>query len=82
MKKLLARLDDKGYVRRDRSQMTHRFAAAVSRDELIGRRLQGLADSLCDGSGMPLLMHLLKTENFTAIQRRQLHEMVEEHRGV
>src|SRR5262245_64603041 len=47
VQKLLERLEAKGYVRRDRSQSVHVFAATVGRDDLLGRRLQTLAEQLC-----------------------------------
>src|SRR3954447_26448818 len=55
VQKLLERLEDKGWVGRDRDGAAHVFAAAVGRDELIGRRLQAVAEQLCGGSLTPLL---------------------------
>src|SRR5262249_8558273 len=55
VQKLLERLEDKGHVTRDRRPAVHVFAAAVGRDELIGRRLQEVAEKLCGGSWTPLL---------------------------
>src|SRR5207253_2491412 len=60
VQKLLERLESDGYVLRDRTASVHVFAAAVSRDELIGRRLRSLADKLCGGSLTPLLSQLLQ----------------------
>ena len=58
MQKLLERLEDKGFVRRDRSEFVHTFTAAIDRDELIGRRLAAMADKLCGGSMVPILSQL------------------------
>ena len=44
VQKLLERLETKGYVSRNRKASVHVFAAAVAKDELIGRRLQSLAE--------------------------------------
>lgn len=74
VKKLLARLEHKACVERDRSATAHLFNAKISQDELIGRRLQAVADNLCGGSRTPLLMHLLRTERLTAKQRQQLRD--------
>ena len=49
VQKLLDRMEAKGYVRRDRSLYVHLFEAVLGRDELIGRRLRSLAETLCDG---------------------------------
>src|SRR4051794_9287004 len=55
VQKLLDRLEAKGFVRRDRGGSVHVFEASVGRDELIGRRLRAVADTLCGGSLTPLL---------------------------
>src|SRR5262245_30159358 len=56
VQKLLARLEVKGYVRHVRKQGVLIFTAAVTREELIGRRLRNMADKLCGGSLTPLMM--------------------------
>ena len=43
---LLERLEAKGYVRRDRSSFAHVFSAAIERSDLIGQRLQALAEKM------------------------------------
>src|SRR4051812_4513040 len=55
VQKLLERLEGKGFVARDRAAPAHVFRAAVAREELIGRRLQDVAEKLCGGSLTPLL---------------------------
>ena len=78
VQKLLERLETKGYVRRNRSASVHVFAAAVAKDELIGRRLQTLAEKLCGGSMTPLLSHLLQTRTLTAEERKSLRTLIDE----
>src|SRR5579864_6317104 len=53
VQKLLERLEVKGCVLRDRSPSVHVFSAAIDRDDLIGRRLQAMAEKLCGGSLTP-----------------------------
>src|SRR4051812_29503110 len=60
VQKLLERLEGKECVTRDRGPAVHRFAARLERDELIGRRLQAVAEKLCGGSWTPLLTHLVQ----------------------
>ncbi len=79
VKKLLARLEEKKCVKKDRRQIPHKFAAIISRDDLVGRRLRTLADHLCDGSAAPLLMHLLEGKGISANQQRELRELIEEY---
>lgn len=78
VKKLLARLEKKKFVSRDRQQIAHQFQATISRDDLLGIRLQGLADNLCGGSQTPLLMQLLNTEDVDAQQRLQLRDLIQD----
>src|SRR5688500_7475418 len=58
VQKLLDRLVGKQLVTRDRSGPAHVFTAAIAREDLIGRRLQDVAEKLCGGSLTPLLTHL------------------------
>jgi BlaI family penicillinase repressor len=81
VQKLLERLEQKGYVRRDRSAMAHKFAAVVGRDALIGRRLREMAEKLCGGSLAPLLTHLLRAERLSAAERRELRALMDEQTG-
>lgn len=78
VKKLLGRLEAKGYVGRDRRSAAHVFAARVDRDQLVGLRLQALAENLCGGSRVPLLMHLLQTTRLTREERRELDSLLDE----
>ena len=50
---LLYRLEEKGYVTADRAGSAHIFSQSVSRDSLLGRRLEELASKLCDGAAGP-----------------------------
>jgi predicted transcriptional regulator len=76
VQKLLDRLESKGFVERDRGGPVHRFAAAINRDELIGRRLRAVADSLCGGSLSPLLTHLVEGRGLSDAERRELHSLI------
>ena len=78
VQKLLDRMEAKGYVRRDRTLYVHVFTAVLDRDELIGRRLRSLAETLCDGSLTPLLTHLARAKDLTDEDRMALRAMIEE----
>ena len=60
VQKLLQRLEDKGYVARDRSLFVHLFSAAISRQTYAGQQLESLADKLTAGSFAPLITHLVE----------------------
>jgi predicted transcriptional regulator len=78
IQKLLERLEAKGYVRRDRSQSVHVFSADVGRDDLLGRRLQTLAEQLCGGSLAPILSHLIQSRPLSAEERQSLRALIDE----
>ena len=77
VQKLLDRMEAKGYVRRDRSLYVHLFEAVLDRDELIGRRLRSLAETLCDGSLTPLLTHLARAKDLTDAERSALRAIID-----
>ncbi len=77
VQKLLDRLESKGFVQRDRGAAVHVFRAAVDREELIGRRLRAVADSLCGGSLSPLLSHLVEDKGLSEAERRELRGLIE-----
>jgi predicted transcriptional regulator len=78
VQKLLERLEAKGCVRRDRRESVHCFAPAIDRNELIGRRLQTVAEKLCGGSWTPLLTHLVQNQKLTTQDRQALRQLIED----
>jgi BlaI family transcriptional regulator, penicillinase repressor len=78
VKRLLARLEKKGYVQRDRSGPLQTFSALRSRDDLVGHRLETLVESLCEGTISPLLTHLSTADTLTAEQQETLRRLVRE----
>jgi predicted transcriptional regulator len=77
VQKLLERLETKEFVGRDRGVPVHVFRALVDRDELIGRRLRAVADSLCGGSLAPLLTHLVEAKGLSPEEHRELRALIE-----
>jgi predicted transcriptional regulator len=78
VQKLLERLEEKQFVARRRTGLAHTFEATVNRDELIGRRLQSVAEKLCGGSVTPLLTHLVKTQRLSPEERAELRALIDE----
>jgi BlaI family transcriptional regulator, penicillinase repressor len=77
VQKLLDRLEAKECVHRDRGGPVHVFRSAIDREELIGRRLRAVADSLCGGSLSPLLTHLVEGRGLSERERRELRTLIE-----
>ena len=78
VQKLLERLEGKGWVARDRTGPVQRFRATADRDDLIGRRLRGIADELCEGSVAPLLNHLVQTQRLSPADRKALRDLIDQ----
>ena len=78
VQKLLDRMEVKEYIRRDRSLFVHRFVPVLDRDQLIGRRLRSLAETLCDGSLTPLLTHLARAGDLSEEDRQALRAIIQE----
>jgi predicted transcriptional regulator len=77
---LLGRLERKGFVRHEPEGNVLVFAATVERDELIRRRLQGLADKLCGGALAPLVMNLIRSRPLSAAEVEELSAFLREQR--
>jgi len=65
VQKLLQRLEDKGYVERDRNLAVHLFSATISRQTYAGQQLESLADKLTAGSFAPLITHLVEQKKIS-----------------
>jgi BlaI family transcriptional regulator, penicillinase repressor len=76
VQKLLERLEEKECVGRDRSGTVQTFHARSDRNELIGRRLRGIAEELCEGSMTPLLSHLVK-DGLNPNDRKALRDLID-----
>jgi BlaI family transcriptional regulator, penicillinase repressor len=75
---LLQRLESKGYAHSDRSGPAHIYRAAVSREELLSRRLRELANQFCDGTASPLLLALVGDSRLTAEEIKQLRQLLDQ----
>ena len=69
---LLRRLAAKGLVESEKGGLAHVFRPAVSREDLLGRRLEDLSDELCDGQAAPLVRALIDRRG---LERRDVEEL-------
>jgi BlaI family transcriptional regulator, penicillinase repressor len=76
VQKLLDRLEQKGCVARNRSSMTHVFAASVAREVFVGDQVRAVAERLCGGAIAPVLTHLLRTETLSEDDRKELRKLL------
>lgn len=78
VKKLLERLETKGFVNREPAGIAFIYQAAVERDELVGRRLQEVAETLCEGSLTPLLTQLAQHHDLNRKQQKVLMDLIDD----
>ena len=78
VQKLLERLEEKKYVRRQKATGANIYSATLGREELIGRRLRDMAEKLCGGSLTPLLTHLVRTRRLSQRERKELRDLIDE----
>jgi len=77
VQKLLQRLEDKGYVARDRSLFVHLFSAAISRRTYAGQQLESLADKLTAGSFAPLITHLVEGKKISRDEMNRIRAILD-----
>jgi predicted transcriptional regulator len=75
---LLRRLVVKGYAISEASGVAHVFRAALSREEVLQRRLKDAADELCDGSAVPLVLALVQGHRFSPEELARLRRLLDE----
>jgi predicted transcriptional regulator len=78
VQKLLSRLEDKGFVSRDRSLTVHSFSARITRDEYAYSQLESLADRLTEGSLAPMITRMVEERKLSATEIERLRKILEE----
>jgi len=78
VQRLLQRLEDKGFVARDRTLPVHLFSAAIRREAYAGDQLESLAAKLTGGSLAPLITHLLEANKISPEEITRLRRLLDE----
>lgn len=78
VQRLLQRLEDKGYIYRDRSLGIHFFTAAINRQTYAGSQLESLASKLTGGSFAPLITHLVDKNKLSRDDLSELRAILDE----
>ena len=77
VQRLLQRLEDKGFVRRERSESSQTFTPCITREAYAGGQLETLAERLTGGSIAPLLSHLIDQKRLSRADMRRLRELLD-----
>src|SRR3954469_8306973 len=78
---LLDRLESKGLVTSDRSDLEFVYRPAISSQEVRQRRLSSLVDKLYQGEPGLLVLHLLKAHPLDPRQAKEVRAVLEEMTG-
>ena len=73
----LTRLETKGFVRSDKSGFAFVYRARVTRSRITRSRLNTLVRQLYDGAAGPLVLQLIKTEQFTTDEIDELQQLID-----
>ena len=74
----LSRLQEKGFVESRKVGRAYAFRPAASRDDLVGQSLEDLAERVCDGAAMPLLINLVQSGSFGREEIEHFRKMLDE----
>jgi len=77
VQRLLQRLEDKGFVERDRWVPVHVFTAKVYRDAYASSQLETLAEKLTGGSLAPLITHLVEQKRIAPAELKRLRAVLD-----
>ena len=78
---LLDRLETKGVVTSDRSELAFVYKPVVSNQEVRQKRVSSLVDKLYQGEPGLLVLHLLKSHPLDARQAKEVRALLEEMTG-
>ena len=76
VQRLLQRLEEKGFVQRDRSLPVHIFSAATTRESYASAELESLAAKLTGGSIAPLITHLVAEQKISTEEIEKLRRIL------
>jgi len=73
----LTRLEQKGFVRSDRSGVAYVYTPAVSREQVVGSRVEDVMKQLFDGAAGPLVLHLVRNERLSPDEIDELRRLID-----
>jgi predicted transcriptional regulator len=73
----LTRLEQKGFVKSNKSEVAYVYRPAVTRARITKSRLRSLIEQLYDGDAAPLVLQLMREQNFTADEIAELQKLID-----
>lgn len=73
----LTRLEQKGCVGSDKSDVAYIYRSKVSREMVAGSRIKAMVRDLYGGEALPLALQLMQNEKFTPEEIDQLQKLID-----
>ena len=74
----LARLEQKGSVTSDKTDLAYVYRAKTSRSSVTKTRVKALLEELYDGAAGPVVMHLVESNRLTSDELSQLRRLIDD----
>lgn len=74
---MLTRLEQKGFVKSNKSGLAFVYRAGITRERISRSRLKTLVSQLYDGAAGQLALQLLKTQRLKPEEIQELHSLIE-----
>src|SRR5262245_10934556 len=74
----LTRLEQKGFVASDKSDLAYVYRAVLSREKVTRARLRNMVKQLYDGAAAPLVLQLMRSEKFSPEEIAALQKLIDE----
>jgi len=74
----LSRLEQKRFVQSDKSDQAYVYRPLVSRQKVTTSRLRAVIEQLYDGAAAPMVLQLMREENFTGDEIAALQNLIDQ----
>ncbi|MCH7797288.1 MAG: BlaI/MecI/CopY family transcriptional regulator [Planctomycetes bacterium] len=74
----LSRLEQKRFVTSDKSDQAYVYRPVVSRQKVTATRLRSVIEQLYDGVAAPMVLQLMRQENFSADEIAEFQNLIDQ----
>ncbi len=74
----LSRLEQKRFVKSDKSDQAYVYRPLVSRQKVTASRLRAVIEQLYDGAAAPMVLQLMREENFSGDEIAALQNLIDQ----
>ena len=77
VQRLLQRLEEKGFIKRNRKLPVHLFSPTNTRESYVAQQMPSLTEKLTQGSFVPAITHLLEEKKLSRTEIDKLRTILE-----